>query len=360
MSLNRLRSGAIFESSKGKTMKVLDSQISLFGQHQATSNRQTITRNIQSEVEERNASLLAESREEMLEAVSVRLSAKGLKGRIEKLEPDSNGYTVDDAKVRLIIEMLKSLTGKDLDFESIKNILKGDSASISTDGSAEVLTQRSQALEIIEVQEESETTVFYADAVIKTEDGREFSYEIELEMSRSFRQELRIENQSRRLTDPLVLSFAGTAVELGESSFDFDLNSDGQTEQISSLEPGSGFLALDKNEDGVINDGSELFGPTQGNGFSELSVYDSDNNRFIDENDPIFENLKIFTQDSDGNQYLSSLKERGVGAISLESVATPFELRDGQNVLKAKIRSTGLFLSELGNHGTVQQIDFAV
>ncbi len=341
-------------------MKVLDSQISLFGRRQATSNRQTITRNIQSETQETNPLSLAESREEILEAVSVRLSAKGLKGRIENLEPDSKGYTVDDAKVRLIILMLKNLTGKDLDFQSIKNILKGDPASVSTDSGVEITAQRSQTLEIIEIQEESETTVFYADAVIKTEDGREFSYEIELEMSRSFRQELRIENQSRRLTDPLVLNFAGTAAELGDSSFDFDLNSDGQTEKLSSLKAGSGFLALDKKEDGVINNGSELFGPTQGNGFSELNAYDLDDNGFIDENDSIFDKLKIFTQDSEGNQYLSSLKDRGVGAISLGSTETPFELRNGQNILRAKIRSTGLFISESGNHGTVQQVHFAI
>ncbi len=29
----------------------------------------------------------------------------------------------------------------------------------------------------------------------------------------------------------------------------------------------SGFLAFDKNADGMINDGSELFGPESGNGF---------------------------------------------------------------------------------------------
>jgi len=341
-------------------MKVLESQISLFGQRKATSNRQTITRNTQSEVTERGSSSLAESREEMLEAVSVRLSAKGLKGRIENLEPDSKGYTVDDAKVRLIILMLKNLTGKDLDFESIKNILKGDTASVSTSSDVEVTAQRAQTLEIIEIQEESEDTVFFADAIIKTEDGQEVHFEIELAMSRSFRQELRIESESRRLTDPLVLNFAGTAADLGETSFDFDLNSDGQTEQISSLKAGSGFLALDKNQDGVINNGSELFGPTDGNGFSELSVYDLDGNGFIDESDSIFEELKIFTQDSEGNQRLSSLKEKGVGAISLGSIETPFELRDGQNSLRAKIRSTGVFVGTSGNHGTVQQVDFAI
>ncbi len=341
-------------------MKVLESQISLFGQRKATSTRQTITRNVQTETSSRENPSSIESRIDLLEAVSVRLSARGLKSRIENLEPDSKGYTVDDAKVQLIILMLKSLTGKNLDFESIKNILKGDPASVSTDNVSGSAIQQTQTLEQIEIREETEDTVFYADAIIKTEDGQEVHFQIELGMSRSFRQELRIESESRRLTDPLVLNFAGTAADLGETSFDFDLNSDGQTERISSLKAGSGFLALDKNQDGIINNGSELFGPTEGNGFSELSVYDLDDNDFIDENDPIFDELKIFTQDSEGNQYLNSLKEKGVGAISLGSIETPFELRDGQNSLRAKIRSTGVFVGSSGNHGTVQQIDFAI
>jgi hypothetical protein len=341
-------------------MKILESQISLFGQRKAVYNRQTITRNVQSSTAEKKALSLSQSREELLEAVSVRLSAKGLRGRIENLEPDSKGYTIDEAKVQLIILMLKSLTGKNLDFESIKNILRGDSTSGSTNNDSGSAIQQTQTLEQIEIREETEDTVFYADAIIKTEDGQKVHFQIDLKMSRSFRQELRIESESRRLTDPLVLNFAGTAADLGETSFDFDLNSNGETEQISSLKSGSGFLALDKNQDSVINNGSELFGPSNGNGFAELSVYDLDDNDFIDENDPIFDELKIFTQDSKGSQHLSSLKERGVGAISLGSIETPFDLRDGQNSLRAKIRSTGVFIGASGNHGTLQLVDFAV
>jgi hypothetical protein len=41
-------------------------------------------------------------------------------------------------------------------------------------------------------------------------------------------------------------------------------------------------------------------------------------------------------------------------------IETPFELRDGQNSLKAKIRSTGVFVSSTDNHEAVQQVDFAI
>ena len=67
--------------------------------------------------------------------------------------------------------------------------------------------------------------------------------------------------------------------ELSDQTFYFDLDADGKEEEISVLN-GSGYLALDKNGDGVINDGSELFGTKNGDGFADLARYDEDG-RFI-------------------------------------------------------------------------------
>ncbi len=80
-------------------------------------------------------------------------------------------------------------------------------------------------------------------------------------MSRSFYEEtsLLVDMGSVRLTDPLVINLDTEAASVSDQKFYFDLDADGHAEQISFLNSGSGFLALDKNGDGVINDGSELF-----------------------------------------------------------------------------------------------------
>lgn len=83
-----------------------------------------------------------------------------------------------------------------------------------------------------------------------------------------------------------------------------DLDADGMEDQISFVLPGSGFLALDLNGDGRINDGRELFGPETGDGFAELARYDEDGNQWIDENDPVFERLRIWTKDAEGRDVL--------------------------------------------------------
>ncbi len=89
------------------------------------------------------------------------------------------------------------------------------------------------------------------------------------------------------LKDPLVINFSGTSTELTERKFYFDIDADGTFDQIHFVKPGSGFLALDNNYDGTINDGSEMFGTQPGDGFGDLAVCDDDGNGFIDNGDSV-------------------------------------------------------------------------
>lgn len=55
-----------------------------------------------------------------------------------------------------------------------------------------------------------------------------------------------------------------------------------------------------------------------------------------------------------------SLKESGIGAISLSSTTTAFNIKGMDNTLHGKISQSGAFLFEDGNVGSVQQVDLAV
>ena len=210
---------------------------------------------------------------------------------------------------------------------------------------------------------ESEQTRFDASGVVRTEDGKEISFTVSLAMSRSYHQESSVSidfGQARPTKDPLVLNFGGSAAQLTSQRFKFDLDTDGKTEDINFVAGGSGFLALDKNGDGKINNGSELFGAATGNGFAELSALDSDHNGWIDENDAAYGLLRVWTKDAAGNDRLATLQEANVGALSLASTATPFDLKDSRNALLGQIRSSGIFLPENGVAGTIQQVDLTV
>ena len=209
--------------------------------------------------------------------------------------------------------------------------------------------------------EENETTTFTTDGVVKTSDGREISFNVELAMSRSFTQytSQTIDFGSPRFMDPLVINLDAPAADVKDQKFLFDLDADGHEEAISQLGPGSGFLALDKNGDGKINDGSDLFGALNGDGFADLAKYDNDGNGWIDEADEIFDQLLIWSNDANGNDQLVGLGKAGVGAIYLGAQNTQFSMNNAQNQANAMIRQTGMFLYENGGVGTIQQLDLA-
>lgn len=210
--------------------------------------------------------------------------------------------------------------------------------------------------------EETENTSFTTQGTVKCADGREINFNLNLEMSRSFQEyyEENIAFTQTSMCDPLVINLNGNIADLSDQTFFFDLDGDGQKDKINRLAAGSGFLALDKNEDGKINDGSELFGTKSGDGFADLAAYDTDHNGFIDEGDEIWDKLKIWVMDENGNEQLYSLAEKGVGAICLQNNATNFAITDANNQAKGMIRSTGVFLYENGNAGTVQHVDMAL
>ena len=215
--------------------------------------------------------------------------------------------------------------------------------------------------ELRETIHEQESTNFSASGTVRTADGRALDFTLELGMCRDFSSTRTVrQSGSLELRDPLAINFDGCAAELSGQRFAFDLDVDGISELIPGLAAGSAWLAFDRNADGRINDGSELFGTKSGNGFADLARFDLDGNRWIDENDDVFARLCIWAPDGDGRDGLSTLAQRGVGALYLDSVDTPFSLTDTENRLLAQVRASGVYLREDGGVGTLQQVDLAV
>lgn len=213
-----------------------------------------------------------------------------------------------------------------------------------------------------EIRSETEQTAFQASGIIRTADGKEIRFQLEIAMQRSFREEssFTLRAGDARKTDPLVINFGGTAAQLQSQRFRFDLAGNGQLENVPLLAGNSGYLALDLNGNGKIDTGRELFGPASGNGFADLARYDSDNNGWIDESDPVFGKLRVWRPGAQGDGSLSGLRDQRVGALFLDNLATPFELRDGANQSPGAVRSSGIFLVENGSVGSLQQIDLSV
>lgn len=213
------------------------------------------------------------------------------------------------------------------------------------------------------VRQEYERLDFQMQGQIQTSDGRTINFQLDLRMERLYREE-----SSTRLAlgdaavpvDPLVLNFDGPASALQNQRFAFDLQGDGQADNVPLLSQGWGYLALDKNANGRIDNGLELFGPRTDNGFAELAMLDDDGNGWIDEADAAFEDLRIWRPSADGGGSLQSLQAEGIGALGLANAASPFTLRSDGNATLGALRATGAYLREDGKAGALQQLDLAV
>lgn len=267
----------------------------------------------------------------------------------------------------LIKLLIEAFTGKKINLKDVSKIENDTEAEPPSDKSqeagAEAQQPERQGWGLIYNSHESyyehEKMMFKAKGTITTEDGREIDFKLHLKMDRKFMSEesINIRAGDAALIDPLVINYAGPSADLTSAKFSFDLDSDGENDSISFVKSGSGLLALDLNNDGVVNNGQELFGPGTGDGFSELGAYDEDGNDWIDEKDSVFSKLKIWTKDPEGNDYLYSLKEKNVGAIYLASADTEFNLKDNNNELNGQVEGTGIYVNENGTVGTVQQIN---
>lgn len=205
-----------------------------------------------------------------------------------------------------------------------------------------------------EIRHERETTAFAAEGRVVLESGETISFSLRLRMNRQQTEVRELSFQAGEMSDPIAVNLDGLGVRLSGERAAFDLDGDGIEEMVATLAEGSAWLAWDRDGNQQIDSGVELFGPSTGDGFGELAAADVDGNGWIDEGDAAYQSMGLWR---DGR--FTSLQEAGIGALAAASVATPFALQQGAELL-GQIRQTGVYLREDGAAGLMQQVDLSV
>jgi hypothetical protein len=122
---------------------------------------------------------------------------------------------------------------------------------------------------------------------------------------------------------PLVIDLDGDGIELisRENGVMFDIDEDGIADRTAWVGADDGILVMDHNQDGIINNHSEMFGNDEIGGFEMLSDYDSNGDGVIDANDDAWSLLQVW-QDLNGDAYsqadeLMTLDQLGIMSINL-------------------------------------------
>jgi len=158
--------------------------------------------------------------------------------------------------------------------------------------------------------------------------------------------------------DPLVLDLDGDGVELsprGSISPYYDIDADGFAENTGWVRPDDGFLVRDNNNNGKIDNVSEMFGNATTTGFAALKTLDSNNDNKISSLDTNFGVLKIW-RDLNGNGVteageLQTLTQAGIASINLTSTAT------NQNIAGNIVAATSSFTRTNGTTSTIADVN---
>lgn len=136
----------------------------------------------------------------------------------------------------------------------------------------------------------------------------------------------------RRESDPLIFDLGQDGIDTTgvQQGIKFDLNGDGLLEKTSFVQGNDYALALDLNQNGLIDSGNELFGDQNGSsdGIEELKKYDLNKDGIIDSDDEVFDNLRLIN----ANRPSKSLHQAGIKSIDLERLKIAAYTNSGDRI----------------------------
>ena len=163
--------------------------------------------------------------------------------------------------------------------------------------------------------------------------------------------------------DPLIFDLDGDGIKttnLDQSRTYFDLDSNGFAERTAWVDASDGLLVLDRNNDGQITSGQELFGDQTllangvraASGFEALKEFDSNRDGRIDAKDEVYSKLKIW-RDLNGDGVSQAEELKGLSDYNIASISLSSTSSNASDVMNNIQRRVGSFIKTDGSGGVI-------
>jgi len=272
------------------------------------------------------------------------------------LTPFENGEKYLDKNYQFMKSFLEQVFGK----EFTVNSFNPDKVSVSnfsnTPESKNIQKKDNSPIkQHYSYVEEKQSQFLAMEANITLENGDTLDISLSIKFEQNFSEEKQWMTKNDEIfNDPLLISLNNDN-PITNSFFDFNVNA--SQKQLLYTNENSGYLVFDENNNNTVDDGSELFGPKTNDGYQELSGFDDDKNGWLDDADKIFKQLKLWTITEGENGKLSSLKELGIGALSLTKTSMSFIQKTDSETSTAQFKNASLGITSNYEAISMFQID---
>lgn len=198
-------------------------------------------------------------------------------------------------------------------------------------------TQKAQAAELNNAMEDVRTAYDvcidegFIDYILEAiNEGDESRYNELMKLIQGYSDDYDSAGNAQPPRDPLVIDLGNEGIELKslDEGVNFDLDNNGFSEKTAWIGTKDGFLALDRNANGKIDNGGELFGDQvtlengqkSSSGFDALKEFDENDDNLIDEDDSVFKKLQIWV-DANHNGISEKNELKGLGDLGIISIS---------------------------------------
>ena len=251
-----------------------------------------------------------------------------------KIDRDEKLDSLDDLRSKLAKLVFKAVTGEDFKLFEPKDLFNAPTdmprnvewpVAPASQLAAGASSENALQYDYYASSYQYRSISFSAQGVLKTKDGQEINFSMELSVSQEFYSErqVRFRSSDGMSLEPLVVDFQSNAVDLTQTHFSFALDIGGRSDQVALVNDDSAAPQIPGEKNMPDSVGNSAF--VRGGGRRH-----EDRHRVRDHGDAVYDKLRLWLRHSGGGEQLLALGHKGLGAVYVGHLQPPTAKAENQ------------------------------